>query len=313
MIHHPSKRYIYYLISRRDKSTEQILRHLQELDLPLPSDKKEMVGLTAALLRAQHRIVPPSPFKPRATAPPPETRRFLEKWKITDAWRQTRHFTRVLELLEQRKVRRFLEVCLLGPLTNDTIVQHGQAFFGNEVLDLGVVRAFLHYFWNVHEVSRPQWRRIAGNWTQASNDYFVAMLSPPSLAGVRITLQAAGVPVTIGDIEALEAIKDAFMSKSLNHLMTEYPKFGDTQGALLAFQGAILAEERLDILRGGTSALLSKLDMIQTKYDDRALEAVQSAPMLIEGHGQEIEDEPGTGTGAGTSGSDVGEPEDGDS
>jgi hypothetical protein len=295
MIHHPSKRYIYYLASRRDRTAAELLEHLSELDLPLPPEHKDMVAFTSSVVRGLKEVIPPTPFKPRSASPPPETRRFLERWKISDAWRQTKYFQRAFEILKERRLRRYLEVTLLGPLDNDTIVRHGQAFFGPEAFNLGVLRSFLHYFWNTEEVSRPQWRKIALKWTGgAAYDYNTALLAPPSLAGVRVTLQAAGIPVEVGEVEALETLKDAFYNKSLSHLMTEYPKMGDTQAALLAFQGAVLADDRLSLVRGGTSSLLDRLNMIQAKYDSRPLDRVGSAPALIEAETIEVKDDRGS-------------------
>lgn len=293
MINHPARHYIYYLLSQRNLPVAELIKKLELLNIPLPPDKRGITTLVRRILTAAKDVVPPPGFNPRSLAMTPETGNFLTKWMIHDAWRRTPYYDQAFRILEHAPLRRFLQICLIGPLRYVDVAKWAQLHFDmtDKEINLGVVRAFSHYFWNMAAVDKDDLQVIIQRWIGNSLDYRQALVAPPTPGGVYLTLRAAGVPGDLPDAVVYGTIRDAMLIKSLTHVTTPNAKLGDTQAALLALQGSIVAGEQQSIAQGASTDLLKHLEAISTKYDTRPNASLKELPIDISGEDITHEDE----------------------
>lgn len=285
MINHPARHYIYYLLSTRRYTTTELLEHLQFHDLPLPPDRRGIVELTRRVLKVGKDMTPPSVFNPTSKLPNEDTLRFVTRWGIRDAWSKNKYYARAFECMKDHPVRRFLQVCLIGPMRLEDISKYARMHFdmSEDDMNLGVVRMFAHYFWNMGAIHREHLFTIISRWMGNPAEYRQAYSAPPTAGGVVLTLRAAGVPGDLPEVVVYEAIKDAMLVKTLLHITTPNAKLGDTQAALLALQGSVVAGERVTLAQGASSELMKHLDAISTRYDTRPNATLKELPIDIQG------------------------------
>lgn len=285
MINHPARNYIYYLLSARRHTMTELIEHLLFLDVPLPPDRRGIVELTRRIGKTSKEMVPPSDFAPTKALPNSETMKFLTDWGIRDAWNKTAYYTAAMECFKNHPVRRFIQICLIGPLRLEDVAKYAQLHFDmrDDQMNLGVIRAIAHYFWNMGAVDREHLLRMVTRWMGNPTEYRQALSAPPTSGGVVLTLRAAGIPGDLPEVAIYETIKDAMLLKTLIHITTPNARLGDTQAAILALQGSVVAGDRASLAQGASTELMKHLESISTRYDTRPNATLKELPIDIQG------------------------------
>lgn len=286
MIRHPARHYIYYMFSKRGLGIEQVCLHLDDLRLPLPQDEKVLDRFMRSLVRTRREMNFPPGFDPLAESPNAETQAFLTKWQISDIWRQDPFVGLAVDLLEEPIIRRMMEALLLGPLSPAAIADRIKHRFGltEAAMNVRVVRAFAHYFWDIAALSMPEWRTLIATWLpdKNNNDYLAALTSPRTPAGAALTLALVDRSAeSLNPVAQYTAFRDMAFSMFMEHaLLQSQPSLPRSQGAFMTFQLVKMADEELTKHQGGSAELLEEFKRIQTMYDASRITSVKDLPAL---------------------------------
>jgi len=286
MLRHPAGNYIAYLFSKRGLSTAQIIEELDDLRFPLPRSNKELARFTVHMVKMRQAMEIPEDFDPRAEKPNDSTTRFLTQWKIWDMWRGDEFVARAIDLLNEPAMRRMTEALLLGPLSPQSIADRVSQRFGLslEVINVRVIKAFQHYFWNVSALNISEWRGLIDHWLpeENNNDYLAALGAPRSAAGAALVLAIVDRSAdSLTPVQQYTAFRDHGFNVFMEHaLLQSKPSLPRTQAMFMAFQMTRMADEELTKHRGGSADLLDEFKKIQTTYDHSKLATVKDIPTL---------------------------------
>lgn len=286
MIRHPSKNYINYLFSKRGLSTTDVINHLVDLRLPLPQKEHELAKFIVSVVSERKKMVFPPDFDPLADNLNRNTIQFLDKWEIAGMWRRDSFVNTAIDLLNEPIIRRMIEALMLGPLSPASIAQRIKSRFGfdDSTMNVRVVKAYSHYFWDASTLSANDWKVIIGRWLPEgnNNDYLAALNSPRSAAGAALTLAMVDRSAeSLTPVEQYSAFRDHGFALFMEHvLLDSKPALARTQAALLAFSLVKQADEELKTHRGGSADLLEEFKKIETLYDASKLASVKDMPAL---------------------------------
>jgi hypothetical protein len=285
VLRHPSKRYIYYLFSRRTMDVATIVQHLGDLQLPVPQKKDTFDQFVLNLLAERKRMRFPAGFNPAAPTLNPQTEAFLDRWKIRGMWAQDTFVGKAADLLFEPAMRRMVETLCLGPLAVPDIAKRVRDRFGldQRAMNTRVVREFMHYYWDDTALSPEEWRSFVFGWIPGyNNDYLTALGAPRSAAGAALTVSTAdrGGGASLNPVIMYAAIRDQGFRMFMEHVLHDKPGLTRTQGAMFALQIVTSAEEELDKRRGGSAELIEELHKIETIYDEKKLTSVHDLPQI---------------------------------
>lgn len=295
MLKHPSRHYIHYLLSKRTLNTEQIIDHLDDLSLPLPRKAEELVNFTATVIRLRNKMLFPPGFDPKKTPMEEGTRRFLSKYGISDIWVDDPFVGAATDILFEPMIRRVLQALLLGPLTPAAISSRIANRFGlpEHAMNVRVVKAYSHYYWDTSSLSIPEWRRLVTAWMgvdgddpkdtlELNSDYLAALNAPRSAAGAALVLALTDRSAdSLSSVAMYTAIRDQGFNMFMGHaLLSTRPSLQRTQAAFMAFQMVRGADEELTRHRGSTSELIDEFRRIETTYDSTKIDTVRDLPAL---------------------------------
>lgn len=288
MLHHPARHYIYYLFSKRGMKTSEVITHLDDLRMPLPQLDVEMVKFTRNLISERNSMNFPPGFNPRDDKMNADTIAFLGYWQIGDIWRDDPFVKLAIDVLNEPIVRRMVEALLLGPISPASVAARIRDRFGfdESVMNVRVIRAFSHYFWDVTALSPAGWKTLIAKWLPDvnNNDYLAALNAPRSPAGAALTLALVDRSAeSLNPVVHYSAMRDHAFSLFMEHvLLQSKPGLQRTQGAFMAFQMVKMADEELTKHRGGSADLLEEFRKIQTVYDHSRVASVKELPSLSE-------------------------------
>lgn len=286
MLRHPARHYIYYLFSKRGMTTSDVVTHLDDLRMPLPQLDTELVKFIRRMVRARQEMEIPPGFDPLAEQMNPQTISFLNHWQIGDMWRKDPFVGLAIDILSEPVVRRMIEALLLGPISPTAIANRVKNRFGfdESVMNVRVINAYAHYFWNISALSAAEWRTLITRWLpdENNNDYLGALGSPRSPAGAALTLALVDRSAeSLSPVVQYSAFRDHGFSLFMEHaLLQTRPSLQRTQGAFMAFNMVKMADEELTKHRGGSADLLEEFRKIQTLYDPSRMTSVKELPAL---------------------------------
>lgn len=273
MIIHPSKHYIYYLISRGGCTPEKVVERLSTLGLPFPpNDPKELQSFSDSVVRAKKALILPPSFRPKDKSHEP-SQEYLRKWGIGDAWANDKFMRAARKLLEKPAPRRMLFALLLSPLSEKGVAQRVRSRFGftEKEVNPRVVRLFSHYFWNYNALDRDQWATIIARWMPGRSDDLMTVLRlPRTKGGVAMALSVAdqtgagSTPATV----MYDTIREAAFQMFMSHAVAK-PHHMNTLGALQALEMIIKADAELEKHRGGASDLMEEIANIRLIYQGK--------------------------------------------
>jgi len=302
VLRHPSRRYIYYLFSKRTMDVATIIAHLEELRLPAPPDAETAEKFRDELLAERRRMRFPVQYDPFVLNP--ETRAFLREWKIEGIWAKDDFVLHALDLLFEASIRRMIETMLLGPLAIPDIARRVRERFGlpERAMNTAVVRAYGHYFWDDSALTLDEWRWFAFHWTRGRcNDYITALSAPRTPAGAAMAISVAdrGGGQSLSPVVMYSAMRDHGFNMFMQHALNDSPGLARTQAAMFALEIVTKSQEELDKRRGASAELLEELNKIETIYDSRKMTTVHELPQLrrglpppavIDTHGEDVTD-----------------------
>jgi hypothetical protein len=301
MIPHPSRHFIYYLISRRAFRTAEILQRMGDLGLPLPTKDKPLQALVQAILVAQKKVAPPSGFTQKKDSAAANA--FYDKWKIGDLWKRTPEARAAQALLTgNSEIRRSVELMLLGPIAPVDIAARIQRRYGlnGKEINAAVVKLYAHYFWNTGMLSKGEWLSLIDGWAGIEDRaaYLATYQSPRSPAGAAITLVYADrAEDELDPVHTYTTIRNLAFKQFMEVTLTAHPLVSHltkAQAAMLSLQTMRMAEEELVKVRGvANNAFLAQLSRIEAKHD-RSL-PISAKTLMLEGslgespHGQIVD------------------------
>ncbi len=268
-------------------SVEKIIEHLDDLDLPLPQDEKDLCKFINRLLVERQRMKFPVGFE--ALKPPynPQTVKFLQDWGVIDMWIGDDFMTSASDLLYEPGIRRTLEAFLLSPLSPYAISRRLQQRYGlpETIVNARVVKTYGHYFWDYGALNLAEWRQLCNNWVKGStDDYQAALLAPRTDAGAALSLAVIDRSLDSLDSTVMYAtMRDMGFRMFLESSLLQKPGISRTQSAFLAFQMVKGADEELVKHRGASAELLDELKRIETVHDRTKLTTVRDLPALESG------------------------------
>jgi hypothetical protein len=271
-IAHPARHNIYYMLSQRVRDAKSILKELAEYGLPVPDDYEDVEQLTIDILRARQAMHFPIQFEPRAKTPNAQTLAFLKRWKILDMWRKSPFVGAATSILIEPQVRHELELLLLGPLTASAISKRLVERFDLPMFAMnpGVVRAYGHYYWNVHAMNPGQWRKfLHACYPDRALEYIAVLKAPRSEAGAALSIAIADKdPQQLGILHRYEAASTLAFGMMMHHALAEDGlATKHTYAAFTALNMMRMADEELEKHRGGSSDLISEMQKLRTIYD----------------------------------------------
>jgi hypothetical protein len=267
-------------------TTGEVIAHLDDLRFPLPQLDTDLVKFVQRVVTERQRMVIPPDFDPLAPTMNPETIAFLGQWQIGDMWRNDPFVGLAVDLLDDAVVRRMIEALLLGPISPMAIAQRIRNRFGFEesVMNVRVIRAFSHYFWDASALNPAEWKTLIARWLPDQNnyDYLGALQSPRSPAGAALTLALVDRSADgLSPVVQYSAFRDHGFNLFMEHaLLQSKPSLQRTQGAFMAFNMVKMADEELTKHRGGSADLLDAFRQIETRYDHTAIATVKDLPAL---------------------------------
>lgn len=283
MLRHPSRHYIYYLMSKRNRGVADIVAHLGDLMLPMPQKEDALKILVANLVKERDLVAIPPDFDPTAKKRSSNTEEFLARWRINDMWSGHPDVGRAIDLLEIVQVRRMLETLLLGPLSMGSIAQHVRQRFGlsSDEMNTGIVRAYSHYFWDYTALSTSEWRTVVIEWCPGtSDDYMMALLAPRTPGGAHLAVAAADRGGnSLDTVTQYATARDYSFRMFMQYALMGKPGLSTAQSAMLAFNMMRGAEEELDKRRGGGAELLEELKKIEAQHDLEKTKTVHELPV----------------------------------
>ena len=292
MIRHPSRRYIYYLISKRSLGAINIIVTLKELGLPVPPakvmvpklgfvDNPEYEEFTDTLAAAQNRMRFPPRYDPRTPGNKP-TAGFLDSLRIRSMWERDPFVCAAADILCEPSMKRMLEVMILGPLNYESIARRMARRYGMPIhlMNPRVVQAYAHYYWDFDAVDREDWDVLLHDWMPGRNiDYAVSLSAPRTKYGAALSAWMADGGVTpLKDVYSIRAMRD----ESFRHFMqaaTSYQPGQRTSEAMRNyFQVFLQAQEAIEMRQGGTAEVLEELRRIEAEYDHTPMTTVHELP-----------------------------------
>lgn len=285
-LRYPARRYVYYLLSRRTYSLEEIVDHLRGLSLPIPEDQTEARALVTRLVHIQKQMRFPAEFNPLAPGGmSPSTRNFLDQWEITDFWLHTPAVRAAFDILFDPQLRRTLEGLLLGPLRTADIARRlaGRHGLSDQQMNTRVVRMYSHYFWDYASMNIAEWKHLLRRWLPQDDgaDLIASLVSPRNPAGAAMSLAVMDRGLdSLAPEEIYSTFRDLGFRIFLESALLQGPGLSRAQSAFLCFQMVKGAEEELMKHRGGSAELLEELRRIDVVYDKRHVIDVASIPTL---------------------------------
>lgn len=304
---HPSRHFIYFLISRRSMTPEQIIAQLMELGLPVPTGGSSAQKLTPRLKNPDNKKKPepdrspfgrfiehireaqrtarfPPGFNPRNKERHTPTLMWLKEHRILDMWGQDRGVRAAYDYLLDPQISRMLMILLLGPISFSAIADRVSKQFGLDHLSMNprVVRFFSHYFWNHEMLNTAEWRVILRDWmTYDTTDMDMAVSAPRSSVGAALAICMAdqGVSESLKEVVTYRHVRDsAFMeyAKAVTTLNTGVNK-ALTMNQLV--DAMVKGQDQLDQRRGGSAELLEELRRIEATYDASKLTSIKELPL----------------------------------
>jgi hypothetical protein len=295
-LEHPARYYIYYLFSRRKYRAHEIVGLLRRQNMPVPIDEGQYAIFYETLSRIQSRMVYPPNFDPSRAKTHAPTAEWLHKHRIYDMWVGEPNVMNAFDLLDAPALRRSLEIMLLGPLALGDIARRLCAVHGvdSAVLNIGSIRYFAHYFWNMECVPAIRQPEILRQMQGDSEDYFAVYNAPRSQVGASMSLYIAtrggsGVPK---EAEMFKYMRDCSFMEFIKTAATRYPGMGKASAMQSLMSCVISAQEQVDMRRGGSAELMDHLRRLETRYDDRTLTSAADLPLhtLAENNRREMED-----------------------
>lgn len=282
MLRHPARRYIHYLFSRRSLGVADIIGHIADLGFPVPQSAPELKAFVLLVTKERQHMKFPPDFDPMAVDMNDGTRAFLTHWRIGDMWANHPDAAMAAELLHVVQVRRMIETLLLGPLTMNAIAKHVRTRFGisPELLHVGVIRAYAHYFWDYSSMTTPEWREMIWTWCPGYNDdYLIALLAPRTTAGVHLAVAAADRGGnSVESVHQFMTVRDYSFRMFMQHAMNR-PSLSNTQAAMMSLNMLVTAEEEVAKHRGGSAELIEELRNITADHDTTAVATVTEIPV----------------------------------
>jgi hypothetical protein len=292
VIRHPSRHYIYYLISKRSLGAIDIILTLKELGLPVPPakvmvpklgfvDNPEYEEFTDTLSATQSRLRFPPRYDPKAPGDK-LTVGFLDGLRIRSMWEQDPFVCAAADILNEPAMKRMIEVMLLGPLNYDSIARRMSRRYNMpiHVMNPRVVQAYAHYYWDFQAVDREDWDVLLHDWMPGRNiDYSVSLSAPRTKYGAALSAWMADGGITpLKDVYSIRAMRD----ESFRHFMqasTIYqPGWKTSQAMRDYFQVFLQAQEAIEMRQGGTAEVLEELRRIEAEYDRSPMTTVHELP-----------------------------------
>ena len=298
-ISHPTRHYTYFLLSRQVYDIKAVISTLQGMDLPVPKDGADVDNFVKQLLRVRAAMKLPPRFNPRDPMPNDETLDFLQKWGITEAWRNGEYLARALDLLWAPQVRRMLELFLLSPMSARGIADRIRQRFGLDetLMNPGVVRSYKHYLWNLEAMNFADWKTfLSKHYEEGAFEFLAALQAPRSSAGVAFVLAIVDKdPRLLSAADRYEMASSAGFSKFMQHAFSGSSSSRDTYAAFAALNIMRMADQELDKYRGANVEFIEELQRIKPIYDDKPPISITDGyirPALpITTHGEEVHDE----------------------
>jgi hypothetical protein len=295
-LEHPARYYVYYLFSQRRFRAHEVIAMLHRQNMPVPQEESKYALFQENLTRLQSGLIFPPNFDPTRCKTHAPTAEWLRKHRIYDMWAGEPNVMYAFDLLDMPALRRSLEIMLLGPLALPDVARRLCAVHGVDptVLNVGSIRYFQHYFWNmecVPSVRQPEiLRQVQGD----SEDYFAVYNAPRSQVGASMSLYIAtrggsGVPK---EAEMFKYMRDCSFMEFIKTAATRYPGMNKATAMQALLSSVIAAQEQVDMRRGGSAELMDHLRRLETRYDERQLTAAADLPLhtLAENNKREMED-----------------------
>lgn len=273
MLRHPARRYIAYLLSRRNRSAAEIVDHLDMLDIPIPREKSRLelfqkhIKDSAAVLRI------PAGFNPQDKKPNELTAEFLDQYGIAEFWRRDPYVSAAVDLLFEPVLRRSLEAYLLSPLQPGHISTRLQDRYGvsDTAINPRVVRTYAHYFWDSMSMNHSEWRRFIDDFLGGAGhneDLITCLMAPRTSAGVAMALAVVDRSVdSLTPVVVYSTMRDMAFRGFLESFLMLKPGLGKAHSTFMYFQTVKGAEDELARHRGATAAFLDEMQRIDAEYD----------------------------------------------
>lgn len=284
-IRHPARHTIYFWLSRRIQSTKAVIKELENHELPIPIEYDDVETLTTDILRVRQEMVFPPNFEPRVESPNAATRAFLAKWRIKDAWRTSPFLASATDVLFAPQIRHQLELLLLSPLSAGAIAKRLVERFElpPTTMNVGVVRAFAHYYWDTQSMNPAQWQRFLSTYYKdLESEYTLALKAPRNEAGAALAIAMADKdPQQLAIVHRYETCSSMAFGMFMNHaLAAAKGTTKHTYAALASLNMMRMADEELEKHRGGSTDLIFELQRIKTVYDRGQPLQITEAPFI---------------------------------
>ncbi len=299
MLKHPARHYVHYLLSRRIYDVKAIIQEVETLELPIPELNKGVEEFTQQILKTRQKMIFPAGFNPHAAEPNEATLAFLQKWKILDVWQNSRFVGAAADLLSFPAVRRMLELLLLSPMAASHIAKRVSQRFSLpfHAMNVGVVAAYKHYFWDPEALSSSEWRAFLQDAVaRDSEDYCLALQTPRNAAGVAFILSIVDKDPRLLNIADRYRMSSAvgfqlFMKHALGAKGS-----GETYAAYAALNIMRTSDLELEKYQGGDSEIIEELRRFHTVHDQTKPLTINDLnfvrPVLaITAEGEEVENE----------------------
>lgn len=280
---HPSRHFIYYLLSKRSLDVPGVVETLRSLYLPVPPDDAELGAFYQNIVASKKQLRLPPKFNP--LSPDDRTAAFLREWGLRDIWANGPYMKAAKALLTNPGPRRMVCVLLLSALNIKNIAHRTRKRFEMSTRDMNpkVVQLFSHYFWNYDAVDRDLWARYLISWVPGrTDDMITALKAPRTAGGVALAVNAAdqaGAGETPSIVIYSTAREYAF-KMFMNHALGA-SHAGNTLGALQALDMIIKADNELDKRRGGGAELLEEFQRLESDYMAPTLPSFADIPGLV--------------------------------
>lgn len=288
MIVHPSRHYIYYRLSRNADKIDKILQDMGDLTLPIPQGGREFDKFVRKLFAFRRTsMLVPSGFNPLQKPLNRQTIDFLKKWRIHGMWLGEPSVERAAELLFEAPIRHSIEIMLLGPIAPAAIAERVRQRYSlpEAVMNVGVIRAYAHYFWDYTALTIPQWISTFYDWLPPGDKtaQLSAIQAPRTPAGAALVLSLAdGNLETVHPSDLYDTVKSFGYRMFMQHALFDRPTLARTQGALAAFQIMQQAGAEADKYRGGDTDLLTEFDRLEQRFDTARTADLHSLPVAKE-------------------------------
>lgn len=263
---YPAIRYLLYLLTTQKYDVGSALFRCEDLGVPSPLESAQASRFEEALARCVAHMAIPSSFDPTRKPLSKATRSFLQRWRVLSLWENPEVHQKLLKFLRQTDARRSVEVMLLGPAAYEDIIDLVRDRYG-VYLELRTLRAFQHYFWNKSMMTKEDWTNyFYQSFKYPPRDYLTCVSAPSTPAGAGIVHHIAGGSTTMDIGQMHEVARHQMFKLFMEHTSDGKPDIRRTQGAFIALQGFILADEHFQIHAGGSTEMRSAMDRIESRY-----------------------------------------------